>query len=272
MTTLDVIKAKSAPALYNLNRAVQYAAEKLIERCYERGVEIRITWGYRTAAQQQAMYDQGRTAPSKAKGEPIVTNAKPGRSNHNYGLAIDFVLIKGGYDMKADNDHDGIADWIEVVTQAKLLGFAWGGDWKSFKDYPHFEIMFGLNIDQLQAGKRPTVAQEQAVIDNIKALEAAECMSNIAELETKVKEQNEALQALEKRTVALERLVNASGNQTPPAWAHKALEAAKAVNAITTSNDKSQAELVIIQVLNNLGLFDPGIKKLIDLNREGECK
>lgn len=271
MATLEDIKGRSAPALLKLNPAVKYAAEKLVVRCYERGVEIRITWGYRSAAQQQEMYNQGRTAASKAKGEKVVTQAKPGESNHNYGLAIDFVLIKGGYDMTADNDFDGIADWIEVVTQAKLLGFAWGGDWKSFKDYPHFEMMFGLTIKQLQAGKCPTAAQEQAVIDNIKALEAAECMSNVTELEAKIKEQNEALQALEKRTAALERLVNVSGNQTPPEWAHKALEAAKDVKAIKTSNDKSQAELVCIQILYNLGMFDPGIKKLIDLNREGEC-
>ncbi|WP_433618807.1 glycoside hydrolase family 25 protein [Paenibacillus cellulositrophicus] len=77
---------------------------------------------------------------------------------------------------------------------------------------------------------------------------------------------------LEKRIEELEKRINMSGNQTPPEWAHKALEAAKAVKAIKTSNDKSQAELVCIQILYNLGLFNSGIKKLIDLNREGECK
>ncbi|MEF2969324.1 hypothetical protein V3851_26495 [Paenibacillus sp. M1] len=41
-------------------------------------------------------------------------------------------------------------------------------------------------------------------------------MSNVTELEAKVKEQNEALQGLEKRTAALERLANVTGNQTPP--------------------------------------------------------
>ncbi|MEF2969323.1 M15 family metallopeptidase [Paenibacillus sp. M1] len=142
VATLEEIKARSAPAFLNLNPALKYAGEKLIERCYERGVEIRITWGYRSAAQQQEMYKQGRTAASKAKGEKVVTQAKPGESNHNYGLAVDFVRIKGRYNMIADIDHDGIADWIEVVTQAKLLGSAWGGDRKSFKDYPHFEMMF----------------------------------------------------------------------------------------------------------------------------------
>lgn len=76
---------------------------------------------------------------------------------------------------------------------------------------------------------------------------------------------------LEKRIEELEKRVNVTGNQTPPAWAHKALEAAKAVGAITTSNNKSQAELVCIQILDNLGLFNPGIKKLIDQNREGIC-
>ncbi|EEO9002528.1 M15 family metallopeptidase, partial [Listeria monocytogenes] len=30
--------------------------------------------------------------------------------------------------------------WKTVVSAMKAEGFAWGGDWKSFKDYPHFEL------------------------------------------------------------------------------------------------------------------------------------
>ena len=42
----------------------------------------------RTFKEQDDLYSQGRTRPGK-----IVTNAKGGDSYHNYGLAIDIVLL-----------------------------------------------------------------------------------------------------------------------------------------------------------------------------------
>jgi len=32
---------------------------------------------------------------------------------------------------------------MEVVNILKSHGWVWGGDWKSFKDAPHFEKTFG---------------------------------------------------------------------------------------------------------------------------------
>jgi peptidoglycan L-alanyl-D-glutamate endopeptidase CwlK len=32
---------------------------------------------------------------------------------------------------------------MEVVNILKSHGWTWGGDWKSFKDAPHFEKTFG---------------------------------------------------------------------------------------------------------------------------------
>jgi peptidoglycan L-alanyl-D-glutamate endopeptidase CwlK len=37
----------------------------------------------------------------------------------------------------------------EVVHVAEVLGFEWGGNWKSFKDYPHFQMTFGQTWQQL---------------------------------------------------------------------------------------------------------------------------
>lgn len=59
---------------------------------------------------------------------------------------------------------------------------------------------------------------------------------------------------LTNRVAALEKRVNMSGNQTPPAWANDAIVAAKKSGYITTSNDKGHAELVMIQMLYNAGL------------------
>lgn len=83
----------------------------------------------------------------------IVSNAKPGTSVHNYGLAIDYFLVSddGNISLWTVNDK-----WRRVAAIAKSMGFEWGGDWTSFKDYPHLQYTKGLTISQLRAGKRPT--------------------------------------------------------------------------------------------------------------------
>jgi peptidoglycan L-alanyl-D-glutamate endopeptidase CwlK len=106
----------------------------------------RFSYTLRTFAEQDGLYAQGRTT----KGN-IVTNAKGGLSYHNYGLALDIVLIDGknaSWDIKKDYDSDGKADWIEVVNIFKQYGWTWGGDWK-FVDAPHFEKPLGYSIRTL---------------------------------------------------------------------------------------------------------------------------
>ena len=49
-----------------------------------------------------------------------------------------------------DRDLDGVFDWMEVVDSFKRRGWKWGGDWKSFPDFPHFEKTFGYSTDQLR--------------------------------------------------------------------------------------------------------------------------
>jgi peptidoglycan L-alanyl-D-glutamate endopeptidase CwlK len=238
------------------NAAVKFAAQKVIEYSYKAGVEIRYTFGLRTFAEQDALYAQGRTRPGN-----IVTNAKAGHSNHNYGLALDFVLIKGGYDMKADDDHDGIADWLEVVAIAKLFGFEWGGDWITFKDNPHIEMTFGLSIKDLLAGKRPTDKQIGAVITKIQKWELEEKeMADVQLLVEKIEVQNDIITSMEKRLAAVEKRLNISGKETYADQYKEAVEAAKAAKIITTVADKSKIELNIIQMLYNAGVI-PKIKK-----------
>jgi peptidoglycan L-alanyl-D-glutamate endopeptidase CwlK len=115
----------------------------------------RFTHTLRTFAEQNALFAQGRTAPGR-----IVTRARGGQSYHNYGLAIDIVLLvdrdnngtfeSAAWDTKTDFDGDKKADWMEVVDIFKRYGWTWGGDWK-FVDNPHFEKTFGKSIRELQA-------------------------------------------------------------------------------------------------------------------------
>lgn len=103
---------------------------------------VRITQGLRSNDEQKKLYAQGRTSPGKK-----VTNARPGQSIHNYGLAVDICLIidekEASWDTTKDWDGDRQADWMEVVTIFKRHGWHWGGDWRTFKDMPHFEKTFG---------------------------------------------------------------------------------------------------------------------------------
>lgn len=100
--------------------------------------KIRITQGLRTFKEQDDLYSIGRTKPGKK-----VTNAKAGQSIHNYGLAVDICLIIDGktasWDTAKDWDNDKVADWYECVKIFAKHGWDWGGNWKTFKDLPHFE-------------------------------------------------------------------------------------------------------------------------------------
>ena len=123
--------------------------EKINTKVLTGRAKVRIAQGLRTFAEQDALYAQGRTKPGKK-----VTNAKGGQSIHNYGLAVDIVLILDGktasWDEKSDFDRDQQSDWIEVVIEFKRAGFSWGGDWRTFKDMPHFEKTSGLSLKQIQ--------------------------------------------------------------------------------------------------------------------------
>ncbi|WP_310027977.1 M15 family metallopeptidase [Flavobacterium arsenatis] len=124
-----------------LHPSVREEVTQIIAQCDKAltgKAKIRITQGLRNNAEQDAMYAQGRTAPGKK-----ITNAKGGQSIHNYGFAVDICLIIEGktasWDTKKDWDNDKIADWYECVKIFALYGWEWGGNWKTFKDMPHFE-------------------------------------------------------------------------------------------------------------------------------------
>lgn len=126
--------------------------EEIVEALGDK-VICRFTHTLRTIAEQNKLYAIGRTTAGR-----IVTNARGGRSYHNYGLAIDIVLLQDrnndwiyetlSYDQKADFDKDGKRDWQEVVEIFKQYGWEWGGSWK-FADAPHFQKTLGYSTVQL---------------------------------------------------------------------------------------------------------------------------
>lgn len=119
----------------------------LVKMCYKNNLRLRIVQGYRTFAEQDELYAQGRTKPG-----PIITKAKGGLSNHNYGLSIDFCLLHTdgsiSWSELEDSNHDGKKDWMQIIDIFKNAGFSAGIDW-NFRDSPHIEKTFGNSIRAL---------------------------------------------------------------------------------------------------------------------------
>ena len=128
----------SVKKINSLHPKLRPYAAALLNEAKKNGIELIITDATRTNAEQQKIYEQGRTKPGK-----IVTNAKPGQSLHNYGLAFDVAPVVNG---KVTYDYD----WKKIGEIGKKVGLFWGGDFVSFKDNPHFEHKFGNSLATLQ--------------------------------------------------------------------------------------------------------------------------
>ena len=111
---------------------LQLLANKLVTECKKQGLIVKLGECFRSVAEQDALYAQGRTT----KGS-IVTNARGTSysSMHQWGVAFDVIRNdgKGAY-----NDSD---NWFSKVAKiGKSLGLEWGGDWTSPIDKPHFQL------------------------------------------------------------------------------------------------------------------------------------
>ena len=106
--------------------------------------------GHRTWEEQDALFEK----------RPIVTRAAGGYSNHNFGIAGDFGVFRGK--VYLDDSNPALADQVHeaCAVHARKLGFEWGGDFKKFKDTPHYEISTGLTM----AAKRLLYKKEGSVL------------------------------------------------------------------------------------------------------------
>lgn len=109
----------------------QILARKFLDTVLTSGLDIRIISGTRTYAQQDALFRKGRYGNK----EKVVTQARGGQSNHNFGLAWDIGLFENGKYITADTKYKTLA----ASPLAALPELEWGGNWVKFKDYPHYQ-------------------------------------------------------------------------------------------------------------------------------------
>lgn len=127
---------------------VQILARSLVHAAAQLGITIKVISGSRTYEHQHCLYLQGRKPgevnPARKKEglDPIpeeetkkkVTNADAGFSNHNFQIAFDIGVFEGKKYLGESPLYKAVA------VLGKQLGLSWGGDWKTSKDEPHYEL------------------------------------------------------------------------------------------------------------------------------------
>lgn len=122
--------------LDKVHPALSTRIQSLLDTLNQHGLQVEVVQGLRTFAEQDALFAQGRT-----KSGNIVTRARGGQSNHNYGLAVDLVPFNNGQ----PNWNAPLGVWTTIGREAEKLGLEWGGDWKKFVDKPHVQLP-GLSV------------------------------------------------------------------------------------------------------------------------------
>ena len=114
----------------DLHPDLQALAKRFIAGAAAEDIDVLIYCTLRDNKAQAELYAQGRTT----KG-PIVTNARPGESAHNYGAAWDCVPLKNGKAMWGDREA-----YAKLGRIGETLGLEWAGRWTGkLRETAHFQ-------------------------------------------------------------------------------------------------------------------------------------
>lgn len=155
ISVFETWDSKSNDTISKLHPKIRQRTTEFVNDLSKQGIKFRLYSGFRSFEEQAELYGKGRTqqelitagvdAKYSQPSEKRVTNAKPGTSFHNYGLAFDGVEIVNGNAIWETTKQQ------QIVDTAKKYGFYWGGNFVSFKDKPHYEDQQFGNINQLLA-------------------------------------------------------------------------------------------------------------------------
>lgn len=101
---------------------------KTVKRAIEiTEVDFRVVEGLRTLERQKRLFAEGRSQTLKSK--------------HLVGLAVDLVAIVDGRITWEWRPYEVLAEAMKrAAKDVGVTDLVWGGDWKTFKDGPHFQL------------------------------------------------------------------------------------------------------------------------------------
>lgn len=126
--------------LADLDLTLQKLAQQFIDACKAVGIRAGISQTYRSSAEQDADYAQGRTMPGV-----IITGAKGGQSPHNCTLpdgtpaarAFDFYILNE--DGSGCDWNPADPNWKQVIAIGENLGLRSGSTFP-IRDNDHMEL------------------------------------------------------------------------------------------------------------------------------------
>ena len=88
---------------------LEFAPRALVKKAAQHGITINVIGGLRTYEEQNELFAQGRTKPGR-----IVTNARGGFSNHNFGIALDVGVFEGANYLgeSPSTKQSALSEWI----------------------------------------------------------------------------------------------------------------------------------------------------------------
>lgn len=121
----------------------QVAARQFMQLASNAPFQVKLLSGTRTYAEQNVLFAK----------RPVVTKARGGQSNHNFGIAWDVGIFVDGnyYEGKNKKETQAYVDLSKIImpTLGKII--EWGGNWKSIVDMPHYGLLTNKSISNVRA-------------------------------------------------------------------------------------------------------------------------
>jgi peptidoglycan L-alanyl-D-glutamate endopeptidase CwlK len=135
----------------------------------QENILIRVVQSLRSWGEQQALYNEGRDSSGNViDPKLVVTNAKPGTSWHNYGLAVDVAPFDSGIpDWNVNHPA-----WKRIVAVGESCGLVSGSTWRTFPDWPHFQLTGQLPVSPDDAVRAAYATGGQDAVWNDSGLDA----------------------------------------------------------------------------------------------------
>ena len=116
------------------------ADKRLVDICNElvKITDFTVIESYRSTERQQELFKKGFSKIDGIK--------KKGKHNYFPSLAIDIIPFKKGHNpfdgsKESDLMFNELAKQFKEVARQLNIKIQWGGDWVSFSDKPHFELV-----------------------------------------------------------------------------------------------------------------------------------